>query len=177
MALRPARLRLGGAIVIVLALMAGAAWLTLRTDVQTVDRATAARTSFPDLPPAADAPPLPSLTTLSPKPGTVVEASGPFDDRFHFSGLAFDGTTLSGSTEITSDVSEILELETLAGFYDRDGKLIGVARDIYHLDGDHADHEHEGKPELTRAFSIRVPKDLAGRAVAAAVGVPVLVNE
>jgi hypothetical protein len=36
---------------------------------------------------------------------------------------------------------------------------------------------HTGPPSELEAFTIRVPKEYAGRARAAAVGVPVLVNE
>jgi hypothetical protein len=164
-------------ITLLVLLVAGAAWLGLRPTSGVGDPQAAARTSFPDLPPAAGAPTLASLATLDPAPGRVVEAPGPFDDRFRLQRLRFDGTTVSATARITSDVSDILELEALAGFYDRDGVLIGTGRDVYHLDESALDLAHEGVPDETHPISIRVPAELRGRAVAAAVGIPVLVNE
>jgi hypothetical protein len=158
-------------------LVAAAAWLGLRPGSGAGDPQTAARTSFPDLQPAVGAPTLASLATLDPAPGSVVEAAGPFDDRYRFQRLRFDGRTVSGTARITSDVSDILELEALAGFYDRDGALLGTARDVYHLDESIAQPTHEGVPDEAHPFRIRVPADLQGRAVSAAVGIPVLVNE
>jgi hypothetical protein len=138
---------------------------------------TAARTSFPELTPASGAPVLPSLATLSPAPGAVMEAAGPFDDRFHFRELTFDGRRVVGTAEITSDVSDVLEFETVAGFYDHTGTLLGSGRHTFHLDESESDHAHEGVPDQKQHFEIAVPAALRGKAVAAAVGVPVLVNE
>ncbi len=160
-----------------LALLLGVAGFWLRSGgADTANPQSAAKTSFPDLAPATGDPVLPSLDALHPAPGTVVQAAGPFDDRFDLTGLAFDGKTLNGSATITSDVSDILEFEALAGFYDRDGVLLGTARDSYHLDESHQ-QAHEGSPDEARTFSIAVPPSLEGEAVSAAVGVPVLVNE
>ncbi len=150
-------------------------WLRLQ-DAGTADPRAAARTSFPDLTPASGPPMLPSLDTLHPAPGTIVQASGPFDERFDLGQLAFDGRTVTGTARITSDVSDILEFEALAGFYDRNGALIGTARDTYHLDESHS-KPHAGPPDEGHEFTIKVPEALKGAAVAAAVGVPVLVNE
>jgi hypothetical protein len=161
----------------VVLLVAAGAWLGLRPGSAGGDPQAAARTSFPDLQPADGPPTLANLVTLDPAPGTVVEAAGPFDDRYRLQRLRFDGRTVSGTARITSDVSDILELETLAAFYDRNGALLGTARDVYHLDESTVDHAHEGAPEETHRFSIRVPAELQGRAVSAAVGIPVLVNE
>jgi len=167
-----------GATVLAVALLALAAgWLALRPEGGSADPLSAARTTFPGLQPPTGDPSLPSLTALKPLPGTVVQAAGPFDDRFHFDQLTFDGRTVKGRAEVTSDVSDILELEVLAGFYDRGGALIGTARDTYHHDESVPDADHEGVPSQAHHFSIRVPKEFRGRAVAAAVGVPVLVNE
>ena len=146
------------------------------------DPQAAARTSFPDLAPATGPPSLPSLESAEPRRGTVVQAAGPFDDRFVLRDLVFDGTSVRGTAEITSDVSELLEFEALAGFYDADGKLIGTARYVHHLDHgaghEEEGHAHEGgTPGVRETFRIEVPKQLRGTAVAAAVGVPVLVNE
>lgn len=136
--------------------------------------AAAARTSFPDLEPAAGEPQLPGLAALRPAPGEVLQAPGPFDDRFVLTGLRLDAGTLSGSAEITSDVSELLEFEALAGFYDAQGRLLGTGRYVHHLEEGHG-HE-AGPPNEHETFTITVPPEAAG-AVSAAVGVPVLVNE
>jgi hypothetical protein len=150
--------------------------LLVRGAGQPADPRAAARTSFPDLEPGGDEPTLPALATLSPAPGAVVQGAGPFDDRFRLERLAFDGAAVTGTVTVTSDVSELLELEVLAGFYDRDGALVGTAREVHHLDESTADPAHEGPPDETYRFRIRVPSDADG-VVAAAVGVPVLVNE
>ena len=135
----------------------------------------AVQTSFPDLAAAEGAPELASIALLKPRAGEVLQAEGPFDDRFVLEYLGFDGTTVSGAVSVTSDVSELLELEVLAGFYGADGKLLGTDRFVHHLGGDH--ELHEGPPELVEDFSIAVPAEFAGQAVSASVGVPVLVNE
>ena len=132
-------------------------------------------TSFPDLTPATGEPTLPSLAELHPEPGAVVQADGPFDDRFELGALDFDGTTLSGTLTITSDVSELLELEVVAGFYGSDGTLLGTSRHVHHAGGD--EHAHTGPPSESEAFQIAVPAGLAQQPVAVGVGVPVLVNE
>ena len=174
--MRPTRIVWTAVVVVVLLGVAGT-WLALRGGTGGSDPATAARTSFPDLVPATGEPPLPSLVTLRPPAGTVAQAAGPFDDRFRFGRLRFDGRTVRGTTTITSDVSDLLELEVLAGFYDADGTLLGTAREVYHLDESRPETGHEGVPEEARTFAIAVPRQLRGEAVAAAVGVPVLVNE
>ena len=163
-------------VVTVALLVAAAAWLGLRPGVGGNPQA-AARTSFPDLQPAGGPPTLASLGALDPAPGTVLQAAGPFDDRYRLQRLRFDGTTVSGQARITSDVSGILELEAVAGFYDRNGVLLATARDVYHLDESTVDPALGGVPEETHPFSIRVPAELKGRAVSAAVGIPVLVDE
>ena len=168
-------LSLAAAVVVVLATLGG--WLAYQASGTRADPERAAQTSLPDLTPATGAPPLPSLSTLRPRAGTVVEAPGPFDDRFHFTDLGFDGKTVKGTANITSDVSEILEFEAVAGFYNREGALIGTGRHTYHLDESIGGHADEGAPDEEHEFSIRVPSELRGTAVAAAVGVPVLVNE
>lgn len=132
-------------------------------------------TSFPDLTPATGEPTLPSLAELHPKPGAVVQAGGPFDDRFELGALAFDGATLSGTVTITSDVSEVLDLEVVAGFYDSDGTLLGTSRYVHHAADD--PDAHSGPPAESEAFQIPVPAGLAQQPVAVGVGVPVLVNE
>jgi hypothetical protein len=161
---------------------AAAAGLTrlLAHDASAEDAAAvpAARTSFAGLTHATGEPTLPSLQGLHPAPGTVAQATGPFDDRFSFRGLSFDGARVRGSATITSDVSDVLEFQAVAGFYDRTGRLLGTAQYVHHLDetSGHA-HEEAGPPSETQRFAIAVPKQWRGVAVSAAVGVPVLVNE
>jgi hypothetical protein len=135
-----------------------------------------ARTAFTGLSHATGEPTLPSLHGLHPAPRTVEQASGPFDDRFTLHGLSFDGVRVRGSATVTSDVSDLLELQAVAGFYDREGRLLGTARHVHHL-GESSAGVHAGLPSETERFVIAVPAQWRGRAVSAAVGVPVLVNE
>jgi hypothetical protein len=140
----------------------------------------AARTSLPGLSPAAATEPeLPSLAAMAPRRGTVVQAPGPFDDRFTMSNLRFDGRTVRGSVTITSDVSDVLEFQAVAGFYDTEGNLLGTGRYTYHLDEghEHAPAAATGTPDEVQRFTIAVPGRFEGKAAAASVGVPVLVNE
>ncbi|GAA4987622.1 hypothetical protein [Kineococcus glutinatus] len=139
----------------------------------------AARTSFPGLVPAAGEPTLASLATTRPAPGGVVQASGPFDDRFRFDDLTFDGAAVHGRATVTSDVSELLEFQAQAGFYDAEGRLLGTASYVHHL-GEHTHDEAASAgehPEEGEEFTIAVPEQFRATAVAAAIGVPVLVNE
>jgi hypothetical protein len=165
------------AVVAAVVLLVGvAAALLLGGRGDAADPQAAARTSFPDLTPATAEPTLPGLATLSPAPGSVAQVAGPFDDRFRLEGLGFDGRAVTGTVAVTSDVSDLLELEVLAGFYDRDGTLLGTAREVHHLDESTVAPDHEGPPDEDYRFQIKVPDQVRG-AVAAAVGVPVLVNE
>jgi hypothetical protein len=138
--------------------------------------APVARTAFAGLSHATGEPTLPSLLALHPAPRTVQQASGPFDDRFTLRDLTFDGARVRGSATVTSDVSDVLELEAVAGFYDREGRLLGTARHVHHLDESSA-AVHVGRPSEIERFVIAVPAQWRGRATSAAVGVPVLVNE
>jgi hypothetical protein len=136
---------------------------------------TGARTSLPGLVPARGEPDLPGLVTVRPAPGAVARLVGPFDDRFRLSQLDYAGGRVSGVLSVTSDVSELLELQVLAGFYDGDGRLLSTGRFVHHLDGGHG---HAGAdPHANERFSIAAPRRIQPRAVSAAVGVPVLVNE
>ncbi|MDQ0278998.1 hypothetical protein QO003_003301 [Arthrobacter silviterrae] len=137
--------------------------------------AVVVQTSFPGLPAAAGEPTLASLKQARPKPGTVVQASGPFDNRFKLDRPALKDGAVTGTITVTSDVSDLLELEVVAGFYDKDRTLLGTGRFVHHAGAD--GHAHSGPPSETEEFSVRVPKDLADKTVSAAVGVPVLVNE
>ena len=138
-------------------------------------RAAAARTSFPGLAAAEGEPNLAGLQTARPAPGQVLQVQGPFDDRLAFEGLTFEGQAARGAVRITSDVSDLLELQVLAGFYDDQGALLGTARFEHHLGSE--GHNQSGPPEEREDFSIPVPAEFKAKAVSAAVGVPVLVNE
>ncbi|GGK95856.1 hypothetical protein GCM10007382_15130 [Salinibacterium xinjiangense] len=138
--------------------------------------APVAKTEFPGLTAPTGDPQLLSIARLAPDAGTVQLAEGPFDDRFEVNDLAFDGATVSGSILVTSDVSEVINLEVLAGFYDSAGALIGEGRFV--LESEHGTTDDASKiPDETVAFRIDVPAAIAGQASSAAVGVPVLVNE
>ncbi len=133
-------------------------------------------TNFPDLPAPTGEPDLPGIASGAPRGADAVgRIAGPFDDRFQWGRVTFDGRRITGSLEVTSDVSDVLELQVLAGFYDAAGALIGRNRFTYHLDEEA--HHADGPPSEHEAFAIVVPKKLRGQAVSAAVGVPVLVNE
>ncbi|MEO5852393.1 MAG: hypothetical protein ABIQ15_07755 [Nocardioides sp.] len=134
-----------------------------------------ARTSLPGLVPATGGPHLTGLETARPSPGTVVQVQGPFDDRFILSDLSLTARRVAGEVTITSDVSELLELEVLAGFYDARGNLLATGRFRHHAT-DH--HEAGGRTMPVAAqFAIAVPARARATAVSAAVGIPVLVNE
>ncbi|VXB09848.1 conserved exported hypothetical protein [Microbacterium sp. 8M] len=133
-----------------------------------------AATTLPGLATPTGEPDLASLHGVHPEPGQAVTAAGPFDDRFVVHDLAFDGSAVTGTIEITSDVSDVLELMVVAGFYDAQGALLGTARFERHGE----DHEvHAGPPSEATAFRVDVPDALRGTAASAAIGVPVLVNE
>lgn len=137
--------------------------------------------------------------------GRAVLLDGPFNDRLRVHDLAFSAgerATASGSLEVVSDVSELLALEVEVAFLDAAGKEVAREREVLvsgavhahaeepsgrdnaaghdapgheepgHDEPGHEEPEHD--EELTRKFSVRT--DAPG-AVAAAVSVPVLVNE
>ena len=161
---------------VALLLAVAGAWALLRPGEPAADPARAARTSFPGLPaPTADAT-LDGLESAAPPPGSVVRVPGPFDERIRLTGLRLEEGAVTGAVTVTSDVSELLDLEVLAGFYDRDGTLLATGRHVEHLD-ESAGHPEDGPPALTHPFRVPVPAAIRGRVVGAAVGVPVLVNE
>ncbi|MUK02198.1 hypothetical protein GM708_09845 [Vibrio cholerae] len=131
------------------------------------------QTVFPDLAAPDGEPELESITTASPAPGEILHAAGPFDQRLVLEDLAFDGSTVSGEVLVTSDISSLLALQVLAGFYDKEGTLLGTGRFDHHPGSEHT----HGGPSEPEAFEITVPAEFADQAVSAAVGVPVLVNE
>ncbi|MDO5498573.1 MAG: hypothetical protein Q4F67_02710 [Propionibacteriaceae bacterium] len=136
---------------------------------------TTVATELPGLTPPSGDPDLPSLREAQPRPGEAIRVAGPFDDRFEIDDLTFDGREISGSVRVTSDVSALIDLQVVGGFYDANGQLLGVERWDHHADGE--DHDHDAHVEEATDFAIPVPEAAAGAAVSAAVGVPVLVNE
>ncbi|PKW26608.1 hypothetical protein [Phycicoccus duodecadis] len=173
------------ALVLALVVLFGAGWVVATTTHGEGASAApvaprTARTALPGLVPAASADPgLISLASLHPAPGTVARAPGPFDDRFRLDGARLDGRSVRGTVTVTSDVSDLLELEVVAGFYDAEGRLLGTGRFVEHHEEGAGDEPHAagGRPSEARAVSIPVPADLQGREVSAALGVTVLVNE
>lgn len=137
----------------------------------------AVATTLPGLVAPTGEPQLASIARLHPTAGAIVPAAGPFDDRFVLQDLRFDGAQVSGTVDVTSDVSEVLELQVLAGFYDTTGALLGTERFVHHLTDDGGTDSTTGTPQEHTVFSIAVPAEFAGRAVSASLGVPVLVNE
>lgn len=95
-------------------------------------------------------------------------AAGPFDERFVLSGLRLAGGVVTGTLTVTSDVSELIDLQVVAGFYDAQGRLLGTAVQERHGEG--------SRPDEVVPLRIAAPAS-ARTAVSAAVGVPVLVNE
>lgn len=176
----PRPLLLAGLLVAALALIAAVVLQNQTTNThadaaETTPMAAAAKTSFPGLAAAEGEPDLPALHTAAPAKGQILQAAGPFDDRFVLEELAFSGSAATGALKVTSDVSDLLELQVLAGFYDENGALLGMDRIVHHMGSE--GHNHSGPPEEREKFTIPVPSDLQGKAVSAAVGVPVLVNE
>jgi len=139
------------------------------------DSTTAARTTLPGLAAATGDPTLPGLKSAAPHPGAVVQLSGPFDDRLTLSRLTLSSGTVTATLRVTSDVSDLLELQVLAGFYDRHGAFLGAGRFTHHQG--EVGHAHTGPPNEVEHIRITAPPKIRGRVASAAVGVPVLVNE
>ena len=135
---------------------------------------SAARTSFAGLAPAHGEPTLPGLGSAAQRRGRVGQVAGPFDDRFTLSALSLAGGRVSGSLRITSDVSDLLELQVLVAYYDASGSLLGVRRSTHHATGG---HDHAGPPSEVERFAVAAPARFRADVRSAAVGVPVLVNE
>ena len=111
-----------------------------------------------------------ALPGLHPARSRVDRVTGPFDERFTLTGLALRGDVVSGALTVTSDVSEIIDLQVLVGFYDAAGHFLGSATYEKHGEDVSDTEEHV-------AFRVSPPPAVAGRVASAAVGVPVLVNE
>lgn len=139
------------------------------------------QTSFPDQSSVPDEPELAGLEEAGPRPGQVSVLPGPFDDRIRVFALELDQGALTGQVLVTSDVSAVLELQVVAGFYDATGRYVGSGRFIHHEAGhEHGHeeaHEHGGTPDEHIEFRIAVPRADRDAVRAAAVGVPFLVNE
>lgn len=146
---------------------------------------SAIASNFPGLAAASGDPTPSSMVTLNPAAGSVEQAAGPFDNRFTFKDLRLSRDAVRGTVTVTSDISELLELQVVAGFHDSSGKLLGTARFTHHLDGTHDHGGGESEAAATpgvehfhsEEFTIKVPEELRSRVVSASVSVPVLVNE
>ena len=122
---------------------------------------------------------------LDPVPlaGAVTLLPGPLTSTVAVEGLALEpGEQLAavGTVQVVQDVSSVIILELDAGFYDAQGRLLGVERLVLR------------QPDFTRAwragtidrqygaalpFRIEVPEGVGPQVASAAVAVPVLVNE
>ena len=81
---------------------------------------------------------------------------------------------MDGVLRVTSDVSDLLELQVLVAYYDRAGHLLGVRRSTHHAT---EGHDHTGPPSEVERFAVTAPPRFRDDVRSAAVGVPVLVNE
>ena len=75
-------------------------------------------------PPAAAAAALCTLTD----PGSTTSVAGPFEDRVQLSRLHCQDGQVSGAPTVTSDVSDLSDLQVLAGFHDVEGGLLDTGR-------------------------------------------------
>ena len=116
-------------------------------------------------------------TGPAPRPGTVVQGVGPFDDRFTLSGLTLAQGAVTGQLLITSDVSEIIVLEVHAAFYDTAGTLLGRVVQVHQDDHGGNGSGVAGLPDESVAVAVTAPAAYRDRVSAARVTVPVLVNE
>jgi hypothetical protein len=179
------RLLLAGGVLLAVVAGGGTGWALNggdpgpTTSTSDTDPMAAARTELPGVTAARGEPRLAGLRSSTPRRGAVGTVPGPFDDRFDWSGLRLDDDAVHGSLTVTSDVSDLLELQVLGGFYDVRGRFLGTARWTYHLDeSEHGSgHDHAGPPDEHRDVVVRAPARFRDRVASAAVGVPVLVNE
>lgn len=120
--------------------------------------------------PRPEASPVPRLSVV-PAVGTVAIGAGPFDDRFRLRATRLRGTTLTGLLSVTSDVSELIDLEARADCYDRAGRLRGSVRQVVR-EGDGASGDASAEKGGT-PLRMSCPSGTAS----AVLSVPVLVNE
>ena len=117
------------------------------------------------------------VARLDPVPaaGTVTRVLGPFDDRFTLADLRLSAGIVTSNLRVTSDVSEIINFEITAAFYDAQGLLLGTSSQQL-AEGDGS----AGKPTAENAgVPLRLTADPAylARVASAQVRVPVMVNE
>ena len=126
------------------------------------------------LTPASVSSTLPAPTGQPPAAGTVDRGPGPFDDRFTLTGLTLENGAVTGSLDITSDVSEIIVLEVHAAFYDAAGALLGTQVQVHQ-----PDHGNTATavPDESVPVSVLAAAAYRSKVSAARVTVPVLVNE
>ena len=124
--------------------------------------------------PKGELPPAARLAVL-PAPGTVTELVGPFDDRFTLAELRLTSGVVTSKLRVTSDVSEIIDFEIVAAFYDAKGGLLGTARQgIKEGDGSAGSPTAENGGVLLRLAA--APAYL-NRVASVQVRVPIMVNE
>ena len=113
--------------------------------------------------------------TLVPAAGTVTVLTGPFDDRFTLADLRLSAGVVTSTLKVTSDVSEIINFELTASFYDAAGLLLGTTTQQL-TEGDGS----AGKPAAENAgveFRLAADPSYLARVVSAQLRVPVMVNE
>ena len=124
--------------------------------------------------PKGELAPVAQLTPI-PASGTVSKVTGPFDDRFTLADLRLSAGVVTSNLRVTSDVSEIINFEVTASFYDERGLLLGTdTQQLTEGDGSAGKPAAEnGGVELRLAAN---PSYLA-QVASAQVRVPVMVNE
>ncbi len=141
-----------------------------------VDLSSAVRTTLPGLDDPGNDPGLrfPARATVA----GVGRVAGPFDDRFRLTGLQLTPTGVAGRIEVTSDVSDLLELQVEAAFYDAAGRRLGQASYLRHTTQETLEAHDTGQdPAETVRWRVAAPDRYADRVASVLVGVPVLVNE
>ena len=86
-------------------------------------------------------------------------------------------STVTGTLDVNSDVSERLALTITADFYNASGRLVG-AQSYHFTPPAHAAEPHPIGADLNQApFTLKAPPSAAKEATAALLSVPSLVNE
>lgn len=115
--------------------------------------------------------------------GAVTLTDGPFTDRLRLDGAALsaNGSTVTGELVVTSDVSELLELEVTAWFYDASGQPVGTGHQVLdaapHSDAEHGEQHGYAPRTEGEPVTLRIVAPQGVRAHSAVLSVPVLVNE